>query len=76
MRTLSQAVKAATRMRALDRALNQLEGCPVGCWPETEQAKRAIAAELPILALRRFHVFHLIDALFVVDAADRYRRKV
>lgn len=75
MKTLRQAIKAANIDRNLDRALNSLHGCPVGAWGETEQAKRAIAAELPPLGLRRYHVFALIDALFVIDAADRYRRK-
>ena len=75
MKTLRTAIKAATTDRNLDRALNQLHGCPIGAWGETDQAMRAIVAELPIAALRRYHVITLINALFTIDAAERYRRK-
>lgn len=58
---------------AVTRALNGLVGCPAGGWPETAQAKRAIADELPMRAERSYTVDDLIDAVLTTDHAGRYQ---
>jgi hypothetical protein len=50
-----------------------LDGCPVGGWPETEQAIRRLADELP--AARSYSTSALIDAVYLVDHAGRYRTR-
>jgi hypothetical protein len=50
-----------------------LDGCPVGGWGETEQALRQLAEELPLRQLRAYTVHDLVQALYYVDQADRYR---
>lgn len=59
--------------RDLARAARALDGCPVGGWPETEQAKRAILNDLPLRSCRSYTVDQWIAAVYRVDSADRYR---
>jgi hypothetical protein len=49
-----------------------LAGCPVGGWPETEQAKRRIADELPPRAMRSYTVDDVVGELYSVNHANRY----
>ena len=74
MMTLNAAIYIArnNKSRNLGRALNQLAGCPVGAWGQTEQARRAIVNELPLRAQRDYTVDQLIDSLFTVNKAERY----
>ena len=66
--TLRQAVHLARSGRRAVRC--GLTGCPVGGWPETAQAMRRLADELP--RERRYTVAQLVDALYCVDFAGRY----
>jgi hypothetical protein len=69
--TLKQAVAAVRAGKIVLRC--GLDGCPVGGWPETEQAKLRLAEELPRRSERSYSVDDLISALYVVDFAGRYR---
>ena len=68
------ALLRAGKLPRLCAALNELHNKPIGAWPETAQAKRRIAAELPTRSV--VSLFDLIDRVFVVSAADRYQRNV
>jgi hypothetical protein len=50
-----------------------LDGCPVGGWPETQQAMQRLCDELPHRSERTYSVSDVVDALYTVDHADRYR---
>ncbi len=50
-----------------------LAGCPVGGWAETAQAMRRIEDELPHRSQRSYTLAQIVDALYAVDHADRYR---
>lgn len=52
-----------------------LGGCPVGGWPETEQAKRRLLDDIPRRAERIYTSAQLIDALYEVNSAGRYVRR-
>lgn len=64
--TLEQAL-AAPQVR---RMLRELDGCPVGGWPQTTQAIRQLADEIPRGGPC---VRDVIDAAMIEDHADRYR---
>lgn len=53
-----------------------LDGCPVGGWGDTQQAKARLAEALPPREQRAYTVAEFIDAAYDVDHADRYRVKV
>jgi hypothetical protein len=50
-----------------------LDGCPVGGWAETAQAISRLQDDLPGRWGRSYTVHQLIDAVYVVDGAGRYR---
>lgn len=77
MQTLAQAIHLATsgKSRALRSAALELEGKPVGGWPETEQALRQLRADLPLQSEREYTVEDFVDALYTVSG-DRYRSNV
>jgi hypothetical protein len=68
-----QNLAAATRDRAITRALGGLTGCPVGGWGETRQAYRRLLDELPRRSERSYTVDELVAKSLRVDSADRYR---
>lgn len=72
--TLTQAIHLARTglSRTMARAAHALDGCPIGSWPETEQARRQIRDDLPARSCRRYTVDQFVDAAYRVDAADRY----
>lgn len=70
--TLQQALRLE-RAGQLKIAECGLAGCPAGGWAETQQAMRRIADELPRSDERSYSVHDLVDALYSVDHADRYR---
>lgn len=70
--TLKQAIAKANRGQI--SGLGSLNGCPVGGWPETEQAKRQILESLPSRTERKYTLQELIDALYTVSN-DRYQRR-
>lgn len=49
-----------------------LDGCPVGGWPETQQAILRLSDEIPHRSERSYTVYDLIDRLYTV-VGDRYR---
>jgi hypothetical protein len=71
--SLKQALKAIRAGKMQGVRCCGLDGCPVGGWPETQQAIRELAGELPHRSERSYTVHELISALFVIDHADRYR---
>jgi hypothetical protein len=75
--TLAQAVMLARfgQSKDLARAASALDGCPVGGWPETQQARRAILDDLPVRSLRAYTLDEWISAVYTVDYADRYRTR-
>ena len=73
MKTIKTAIKnAAMPGTELNRALNGLAGCPVGGWPETEQALRSVREALPFRSERKYTASELVNAVMGVDHADRY----
>lgn len=75
--TLKQALHLGHfgESRGLALALHALDGCPVGGWGETAQARRQIAEELPRRIDRSYTLDDFVDAAYEVDHADRYRAK-
>lgn len=72
--SLAQAVTLIRSGKGMrDVARCGLSGCPVGGWPETRQAMRRISEALPASDRRSYTVAQLVDAIYVVDAADRYQ---
>lgn len=69
--SLATALKSQTVIRAAKAC--GLAGCPVGGWPETQQAMRRLEDALPGHWARSYEPAEIVDALFDVDAADRYR---
>lgn len=57
---------------AVRRACTTLDGLPVGGWPETQQAIRAVANELPLPSERSYTLHDLLTAAFSVGADQRY----
>ena len=41
-----------------------LAGCPVGAWPQTDQARRALANELPHSSERTYTVTEFVEAIY------------
>lgn len=72
--TLRKAVYQCLTGRGLREAL-QLDGCPVGGWPETEQAWNVLLNALPVRDLRSYTVNEFVDAVYRVDSAHRYRAR-
>lgn len=68
-KTNRRATLRAIRMVAEGTSRAGLDGCPVGGWPETQQAMLRLADELPDGA----DLHAVIDACYDVDAAGRYR---
>jgi hypothetical protein len=54
-------------------ALLGLDGCPVGGWPETRQARSRLGEALPLRSERLYTVGDLVSFAMTVDYADRYR---
>jgi hypothetical protein len=75
--TLSQAIHVAysAKSRELARAISFLDGCPVGGWGETTQARTMIAGALPLRGERRYTIEQFIVSAYSVDHADRYRTR-
>jgi len=73
--TLSKAVYLATSVTssALHRAVAGLKGCPIGGWPETEQALRGVSDALPLRAERDFTINAFLEAVTRETPARRYR---
>ena len=57
------------------RAINGLDGCPVGGWGETDQAWRALLEALPRREERAYGASALVAAVLTEDHAGRYRRR-
>jgi hypothetical protein len=78
MQTLKQAIHLATtgKSRALRSAALELDGKPVGGWPETQQALRQIDDALPLRSEREYASDEFIAAMYTVDSADRYRANI
>jgi hypothetical protein len=76
-RTLVNAVRRAYSDDdlALQGAINDLEGCPAGGWPQTRQALRRISEELPRREERSYEREDFIESCFDLDVAERYRRR-
>lgn len=71
MQSLGQALfNPSTR-----RALGELIGKPVGGWPETDRARRAIVASLPIRSERNYSLPDLLSYYLTLDENDRYTWK-
>lgn len=68
-----QTIAQALRTPAIRRALNELVGCPVGGWGDTDMARRRLVDALPWRADRSYSASDLISAALTVDIADRYR---
>jgi len=74
--TLKQAVKLTNRPGTdMARAACALDGCPVGGWPETNQAMQRIREYLPGRIDRNYSLGSFIEAVYYVDSLDRYRTK-
>lgn len=75
MQSLKQAVTLARSGKsvALVRAAHALEGCPVGGWGETAEARRDIVEYLPARHARSYTLDDFISTVYTVDHADRYR---
>lgn len=75
IQSLAQAVAIARNATRGDmaHAASALAGCPVGGWPETEQAMRAIRDALPLRSTREYTTAEFVSAVYYVDHADRYR---
>lgn len=73
MRRRRESLKQRLRIIERDGLSCGLDGCPVGSWPETQQAMRALADELPHRTERTYILSDVIDALYVEDHAGRYR---
>jgi hypothetical protein len=74
MKTIRTAIKHAnTPGSALHRALNQLAGCPVGGWPETQQAMTAVSEAIPDARSRAWSREQLLDKVMIKDHADRWQ---
>lgn len=72
--SLKQAVKLVRTGKGLHGVTRcGLDGCPVGGWPETQQALHCMVDELPHREERSYTVHDLIAELYDVDHADRYR---
>ena len=50
-----------------------LDGCPVGGWGETAQARSRMREELPPRDERDYVLSDVVEALYTIDHADRYR---
>lgn len=75
MTTRRQSIRAALQSQTVIRAAKTcgLAGCPVGSWPETQQAMRRLEDALPGHWARSYEPAEIVAALFEVDGADRYR---
>lgn len=74
--TLRTAVRHARKEgHPLCRAIEQLVGCPVGGWGETDQAMRQVREELPFRAERRYTLGDLIAAVVEEGPSGRYQRR-
>lgn len=72
--TLKAAVELITSGRGMQDVFRcGIDGCPVGGWPETEQAMSRLCDVLPHLSERTYLAAQLVDRLYTVDHADRYR---
>lgn len=73
-RTRRTTLRDALRSQRLVAAIHRcgLAGCPEGGWPETQQAMRRIADELPLRDTRAYRVHDVVDALYAIDHAGRY----
>ena len=71
--SLRTAIRAASRPGPLRQALCGLEGCPVGGWPETAQARGRVTDELCHRSERSFTTADLIEAVMHEDSAGRWR---
>ena len=74
---LKTALTLATKgVRPYSFLSTALDGCPVGGWPQTEQAMRLIADELPAAAARDYTINQFVDAAYEIDrSTDRYRTR-
>lgn len=59
--TNKQSIEQALRARKIRTALNQLVGCPVGGWGETDQAWRYLGDVVPWKTERDYTVAQLVD---------------
>ena len=75
--TLKQAIHLGQsgKSKSLSRAICYLHGCPVGGWPETEQAMMRIADELPFRSDRSYTIDEFVASAYEVDFARRYRTR-
>jgi len=76
MTTKTKRESLKTRLAIIRRAGGPrcgLDGCPVGGWGETQQALRQLAEDLPLKSERTYSVQQVVDALYDVDSAGRYR---
>ena len=73
MRRRRESLKQRLRIIERDGLNCGLDGCPVGGWPETERAKRNLLDVLPSREERTYTLGELIEALYTVDHAERYR---
>lgn len=74
--TLKKAI-ALTNIPATDmaRAACVLDGCPVGGWPETNQAMQRIREYLPQRSDRNYSLGSFVEAVYCVDFSGRYRTR-
>jgi hypothetical protein len=70
-----ESLKQALKIIATGRrnSVWALVGCPDGGWGETMQAWRRVGDDLPHRTERSYTVVQLVEALYVLDHADRYR---
>lgn len=75
--TIAAAIhRANENHNDMTRAALVLDGCPVGGWGETQQAMQRLRELLPSREARSYSVEDFIDAVYRIDAADRYRSKL
>lgn len=67
--TLDQRLSIIRR----DGLICGLGGCPIGDWPETRQALARLRDDLPDRDRRDYTLHELVEALYRVDCAGRYR---
>ena len=69
----AKTIAQAKTTPSIRRALAAFIGLPLGSWPETQQAKRALIDALPRPGERAYSWEELVDAALVVER-DRYVR--
>jgi hypothetical protein len=78
MQSLEQAITLARHGKSVSlvRAARALDGCPLGNWAETQQARLHLAGYLPPRSSRSYTIDQWIDAMYAVSPANRYAETI